>query len=581
MNKLINDIIKQTMDNAVHCPFCKGINPSSLSETIIHKHSEGDIVVRYTKCNYCQDLIVEILEPSNEEIERIEGKTCEGCNKKIEDTSMNYVSNNECGKLVGTYVCHNCNHRISYVKLIPVRKFSYKEMESQIAEYFKSKLQPLKEESFQCRVCNSSIPKDDMIATKEQMVTTNQEYIRYNCPKCHAWLHTDWKLDDKKDFVDSLNSSKVENDNLLQDKCEIKSEPIRICNSSKFNTNLKQLEEDLKNKHKVEMYNEREDINHTAKMLETKYPVLKESALKMGNVIKKKKGFVIVIEGTDGSGKNTQANLIQKALDEKGVKNSLYSFPNYETIQGSLVKRYLNGEFENQGNINDDKDAIYRTAMLYSNDRMVSCMEKDEEGKSIIDRYNEGEVIIFDRYTQSNFIHQGSKFNNKEDLCTFMDTMENIEYDIMGLPIPDMIFYLKVPVELSIQNIKKRGNEVDIHENEEHLKAVNKHVDYIIDYHGWDKIDCSDGLMNAGTNEVSYHMRPIKDIHRQLMDGYIQPRLRAEGYLDHINYCPKCTENDILNIELKPIEIANKVEGKSYDILRCPICNSCFDKSNL
>ena len=293
---------------------------------------------------------------------------------------------------------------------------------------------------------------------------------------------------------------------------------------------------------------------------------------------KSKKGFVIVIEGTDGSGKNTQAKLLLEKLIKMGVKASMYSFPNYKSIQGKLIDKYLKGGFKDQTYLNHRtiRDNVQRIAMLYSTDRMVTCMEKDSEGKSIIDRYNDGEVIIFDRYTQSNFIHQGANFKDRIELEDFMINMEYVEYELMGLPKPDMVLYLKVDMETSLKNIEKRGRDKDIHETEEHLKSVYDHVDRVIGMRGWDCIRCTDGIASADTGRSVTYMRPMSHIHSEIME-YVEPRLRNEGFLNHINYCPnaECSE---LNVVLKSLKIKNNSE---YNIGVCPVCDNIYDLSKL
>lgn len=285
----------------------------------------------------------------------------------------------------------------------------------------------------------------------------------------------------------------------------------------------------------------------------------------------KKKGFVIVVEGTDGSGKQTQATLLRDKLNELGVKATMYSFPNYESLTGKMVSQYLHGEFDGQGYINHHNDPVYRNSMLYSVDRMYGCMIKDAEGKTIIDRYNDGEVIIFDRYTQSNFIHQGIHFNDYE-LGQYVGNLEYLEYDFMGLPKPDMILYLKVSPETCMRNIEKRGREKDNHETLEHLTKVSKHVDRLIKECNWETIYCEGELLN------NLFMKSKSDIHYNIMN-IVKERLKEEGILEY-NHCPNCFKLTWNEIQLQPVKISNAKVDK-YNLAYCPRCGSIFDVDNL
>ena len=144
------------------------------------------------------------------------------------------------------------------------------------------------------------------------------------------------------------------------------------------------------------------------------------------------KGLIISIEGTDGAGKHTQQQLLLNDLKDLGYSVIDQSFPNYDSPSASPVKMYLAGEFGNDSNSLD----AYQASVLYAVDRM--CTYK----KSLEAHYNDGKIILFDRYVQSNFIHQCSKIDNMEDKLKFIAWEENLEYDTLGLPKPDLLFFI-------------------------------------------------------------------------------------------------------------------------------------------
>jgi len=182
------------------------------------------------------------------------------------------------------------------------------------------------------------------------------------------------------------------------------------------------------------------------------------------------KGKLIAIDGLDGSGKQTQSEILLSHLKEKGLKCKLISFPNYVSLTGEIVTAYLHGKYK----LKDDFYSKVRTGMLYSYDRMFNMYFKtDDQGKTIMDYYNEGYIIICDRYTSSNYLfmtHEMDKFEFKE----YIGYMEELEYVFMGLPEPDVSLFLEIPPYKSLELIEKRGNKKDNHETEEVLnKAYN------------------------------------------------------------------------------------------------------------
>ena len=217
------------------------------------------------------------------------------------------------------------------------------------------------------------------------------------------------------------------------------------------------------------------------------------------------KGLIISIEGTDGAGKHTQQQLLLNDLKDLGYSVIDQSFPNYDSPSASPVKMYLAGEFGNDSNSLD----AYQASVLYAVDRM--CTYK----KSLEAHYNDGKIILFDRYVQSNFIHQCSKIDNMEDKLKFIAWEENLEYDTLGLPKPDLVFFIEMPVEKSLELARARaeyktGDSKDIHEEDTTYmtKSYNNGLT-LAKQLDWNIIHCVDKENN---------IKSIEEIHKEIMN---------------------------------------------------------------
>ena len=197
-------------------------------------------------------------------------------------------------------------------------------------------------------------------------------------------------------------------------------------------------------------------------------------------------GISIAIEGIEGSGKRTLAENLKKKFDEIEVGSEIISFPRHkEEFSGELVDKFLYEGLK----FNDDEYKALREGMLYAIDRMVSLGRIRENGKSKLDEYNEGKILIFDRYLSSNFIHR-SKNMTKDELEVYMIKMKYLEHYLMGLPKPDITFVLSVKPEVSYENILKRGRETDENETLENLTESYKNLEYLCKKEGYELIDC-------------------------------------------------------------------------------------------
>jgi len=198
------------------------------------------------------------------------------------------------------------------------------------------------------------------------------------------------------------------------------------------------------------------------------------------------KGRLIVIEGLDGSGKATQAKRLAAALQQRGKRVREISFPNYESPSSALVKMYLSGAFGTQpGDVN-----AYAASSFYAVDRYAGM--KQDWG----DFYEDGGILIADRYTTSNAVHQCCKLP-REQWDQFLDWLFDFEYGLLGLPAPDLVVYLRLGIETSQHLMSERyhGDEKkkDIHEcNMAYLEQAHLAADYCAGRYAWKTVDCAE-----------------------------------------------------------------------------------------
>ena len=216
-------------------------------------------------------------------------------------------------------------------------------------------------------------------------------------------------------------------------------------------------------------------------------------------------GKIISIEGTDGSGKHTQQQLLAKHLKELGYKIFEQSFPNYESDSAAPVKMYLSGKFGSDPNCLDP----YQASALYAVDRLCTYQI------SIKPHYENGEIILFDRYVQSNLIHQSSKFSEQKQKDEFLNYIYELEFERFKLPKPDLVFFIEMPVEKSLELAKSResyknGEKKDILEEDAKYmeKSYNTGVE-LAKKLNWTIIHAVDDFGNIKT---------IDEIHKEITD---------------------------------------------------------------
>lgn len=214
------------------------------------------------------------------------------------------------------------------------------------------------------------------------------------------------------------------------------------------------------------------------------------------------KGKLIIIEGSDGSGKATQTKKLYDRLEQNNYNIKKVEFPNYNSESSALVKMYLRGDF---GKHAEDVDP-YICSTFFAVDRYASFKTEWEEF------YNDGGIIICDRYTTSNMIHQASKME-VEERDKYLEWLNDLEFNLYKIPKPDCVIFLDVPVEMSQKLMKDRNNKItgesekDIHESDfDYLKKSYENSLYIAKKYDWQRINCI----------KDDNMRTIDDIHEEI-----------------------------------------------------------------
>ena len=179
------------------------------------------------------------------------------------------------------------------------------------------------------------------------------------------------------------------------------------------------------------------------------------------------KGLFIVIEGTDGSGKSTQYNKLKEKLINNKFEVLDIHFPRYDKSSSYFVRQYLKGEYGTSDDVNPYKGSIF-----YALDRFQASQEINQALAG-------GKIVLCDRYVGSNMAHQGTKFNNAEERRGYFIWLDNLEYQTMGIPRPDLNFVLNTPIQIIKERIIARSTEnntaPDVHESK------NDHIEKSIE----------------------------------------------------------------------------------------------------
>ena len=213
------------------------------------------------------------------------------------------------------------------------------------------------------------------------------------------------------------------------------------------------------------------------------------------------RGTLIVLEGTDGSGKATQAGMLLRRLESRGIRCREIDFPRYGNPFAEPANLYLHGALGGKpGDVN-----AYAASVMFAVDRFASY--KEDWGGF----YEAGGVVVANRYTTSNAVHQASKLR-PEERRSFLDWLFDLEYRRLGLPEPDRVLYLDMPTEAANRLMRRREAETntaaDIHEQDgEYLRRCRECAGEIARTQGWAVVNCAgDGVP-----------RTPEDIHREVL----------------------------------------------------------------
>ncbi len=216
------------------------------------------------------------------------------------------------------------------------------------------------------------------------------------------------------------------------------------------------------------------------------------------------RGKLIVIEGTDCSGKETQSNLLVKELNLKGINSIRLSFPMYETPTGRIIGEAFLGKGNNgkgwfkEGSVKVDPKIA---SLYYAADRKYNL--------DIIELYlAKGYYVIVDRYVSSNMAHQGAKIDDPDERFNLFQWIDKLEYWLLELPKPDITIFLHVPYKFSVELLKNRDIKDDLEKDPEYqMKSIKTFLE-LASLYNWSKIDCV----------KDEELRSIEDINKEILD---------------------------------------------------------------
>lgn len=217
------------------------------------------------------------------------------------------------------------------------------------------------------------------------------------------------------------------------------------------------------------------------------------------------KNRLIVIEGTDCSGKETQSKLLEQKLKEKGEKVVTLSFPMYNTPTGKIVGGCYLGKEE-------IGECIFPEGSV-ALDPKIACLYYAADRKYNIDVVNkylrDGYIVILDRYISSNMAHQGSKIKDKDERFYMYQWIDKLEYWLLDLPKPDITIFLHMPLKYSLK-LRNNRTSIDNHEkDEEYLKLSEQAYVELSELYNWKRIEC------VKEDEI----KPIDEINEEIMEA--------------------------------------------------------------
>lgn len=214
-------------------------------------------------------------------------------------------------------------------------------------------------------------------------------------------------------------------------------------------------------------------------------------------------GKLFVIDGTDGSGKQTQFNKLVEHMESDNIPFMKLSFPRYDNPSSSLVKMYLGGEFgENAKEISP-----YIASTFYAADRYAAYKQEFEQ------YYKQGGIVLADRYTTANMVHQAGKIEDKQERETFLNWLWDFEFHLYGIPVPTETFFLNMPPEYALKLMENRENKItheakkDIHERDKNHIIDSYHAACdLVEKYNWYEVKC------IRENSI----RTVEDIHEEI-----------------------------------------------------------------
>ena len=223
-----------------------------------------------------------------------------------------------------------------------------------------------------------------------------------------------------------------------------------------------------------------------------------------------KRAKILVIEGTDGSGKETQSKKLFEYLNGKGFKVKSYSFPIYNSPTGKIVGGPYLGKEEICKTYFEETSASVDplvSSLYYAADRRYNFLKEIEE------EIYKNDIIILDRYIMSNMGHQAGKATNKKDRDKILKFIEVLEFDLCELPRPDKVIFLHMPFEAAKELRKTRVSGDGNENSESHLKQAEKNYVEIAKYYNWDYINC---LKTKKYNDIS-NIKTVDEISEEII----------------------------------------------------------------
>lgn len=235
-----------------------------------------------------------------------------------------------------------------------------------------------------------------------------------------------------------------------------------------------------------------------------------------------KRAKIIVIEGTDGSGKETQSKKIKEYYINKGLNVKSFSFPKYDSPTGKIVGGAYLGKPEISESVFPETSANVDplvSSLYYAADRRYNFLKFIEE------EIYQNDIIILDRYTTSNMGHQAGKAKSKEQEDKILKFILELEFDLCELPKPDVVVFLYMPFEAAKELRKGRASGDGNENSEEHLRKAEQTYLDISSRYNWTRIDCTKKVFESLDD-----IKSIDEITKEIIE-HLDTELKKESYI--------------------------------------------------